>query len=79
MFTCVIGTLGSNSGVVGSSFLVLQAADFTQAGRQLVILWLRMTEGWTLPSSPLPSAAYHQTPAAVKNSTQVWGVNVGPS
>lgn len=72
-------TLGSNSGIVGLSSLVLQPADFAQAGKQLVITWLRMTGGQTLPSSPLPSAAYHQTPAAVKNSPQVWKLNVGPS
>lgn len=68
-----------DSGTVALSSLVLQPADFSQAGKQVVITWWGMTEGQTLLSSHSHLLfACHQT-AAVKNSHQLGEVNVGPS
>lgn len=68
-----------DSGTVGLSSLVFQPADLSQAGKQVVIMWWGMTEGRTLPSSHSHLLfACHQT-AAVRNSHQLWEVNVGPS
>lgn len=68
-----------DSGIIDLSSLVLQPADFSQAGKQVVIMWWGMTEGQRLLSSHSHLLfACHQT-AAVRNSHQVWEVNVGPS
>lgn len=67
------------SGTIGLSSLVLQPADFSQAGKQVVAMWWGMTEGRRLLSSHSHLLfACHQT-AAVRNSHQAWEVNVGPS
>lgn len=54
VFIRMMGTPRSNSGGVGFFSLVLQPADSAQAGKQLVITWLRMTEGWMLLILPTP-------------------------